>query len=1137
MTSAVSTPVTERGKSTLRTLIVCFFQNKLSIAMFIVTFFLSAHSFGQSDNNLISFSLEKQAADTSIISFAEQANITLLFPLNDLDNITTNKVVGWYQVSQGLTRLLSQTGLKAEQDENGQFTIVIDENFIRQQAKLKSQREKVLSAKTIHEHASLKVAEITKKSLRVKAKNEIEVITISGVRGSIVQSLNNKRFSSEIKDTISAEDIGQLPDENIAEALQRITGIQMTRAADGEGTSIQIRGISDNNVEINGQTASGSSANRSINFQDLPSELFSGIEVLKVATADSIEGSLGGTINLKTRRPLNIQEPHIGSITAKVKYHQLSGETSPDVNGFFAKNFRDTDIGDFGFVVNFARKEVVSETDVYGGGDWLDAPAQWFRRSGGQTPAGNTLNNQFLSPGPFQYSNGVDDSGNFAYGIDVNGDGIVNDKDSYYTSGGIRTNSRYVQSQRDSINFTTQWQPNSVLNLYLDYSKAESAEVLYGSQMSMAFNAARSFPVDGVQHTLSSITSDTYMLESALIGGTSIRMGGTPSVRNTERQSEKITFGIDYQLNEHLLVESSFSTSSGSSQGDQAQLNMGYDWDENGEFNGSDWAGLLTYDFGGGTLPNATFYQSPRHTLQGEQPTNIDELVTLDPASTSYEKLNYFQMQRNADDTKNKEYAFKFDITYDLAGDFFSAIKVGTRIASRNYHHAAYINPNQKADANVDGLVKTLDIQDVRVNPQSNEEVGNTQVANDLLSCFSSESIDVGDSNLPNSWSSTRCGSEFFTNYFAMHDIRAINPLSGSGYYENEGSRYDVTEDTHALYVKLDFFTYLSNMPLFGNVGLRYIETDTESSGYLRNEQVADEKPSFSWLTLPGNYQNSLPSINLNLGLNDEVVLRFAAYQAISRPGLSNISPGIDIKFSDELDGYEGTATMGNPDLQPILSQNIDLSYEWYYANDSIFSVALFYKDLESVIFVDSGQKSEIDIGERKFLATQPQNYDGTSIQGLELSLQHAFSHLPGIFSHTGIGINYTYTDEDSNNYDDEGDVIGRVGLSEHSYNLLTYYDDGTLSIRLAYNWRDDFVRRASVSLGYNRPETLPEIEKARGQLDLTANYSITDKFKLSFSAVNLNDSITERYMKYQQLVNYVAKSGARYNFGMSYRF
>lgn len=1090
------------------------------------------------NNNIVNFNLPKQNADLSIVDFAEQANITLLFPLDKLEGITTNEVIGWYNVSRALFVLLANTGLKAEIDHRGQFSIVIDPSF-------KENNKQFTKTGEITESSADKLSNMatSQKMKQTARKNrtemdEMEVITISGVRGSISQSINNKRFSTEIKDSISAEDIGQLPDENIAEALQRVTGIQMTRAPDGEGTSIQIRGLSNNNVEINGQTASGSGADRSVNFQDIPSELFSGIEILKAPTADKIEGSLGGTINLKTRRPLNIQEDQVGSITAKFKYYELSDKIAPDFNGFFAKNFRETTLGDLGFVLNFGRKELITQTDVFGGGSFGSAPAQWFRRSGGQVPAGNNNNNQFLADGPFQYIGGVNGDGDAVYGIDVNQDGIVDQNDSYYTSGGIRLFSRYVESQRDSLNFTLQWQPNNEANAYLDYSIADSEENLYGSQMSLAFNAARSFPINSVDYTSTPVSDDTYMIESGLIGATSVRMGGAPSIRNTWRESEKVTIGIDYQLSDVWLIESSFSVSSGSSKTKQAQLNMGYDWDSNNSIEPSDWAGMIFYDFSSGDIPNATFYQSPQHPTDGQQPAkSFDELVTLDPANLLYERLNYFQMQRNADDTKNEDTAYKLDLIHDIDGNFFSSLQVGARIASREFQRASYINTNQKDGFKVGGLVATVDIQDVKVIPDANEDPKNAQIAADLMQCFSADTINVGNTNLPNSWASTRCGSDFFTQYFDMHDIRAINSNSGSGYYENEGSRYDVIEDTQAVYFKADFFTYIGNMPLFGNFGVRYVKTQTESSGYLQNEPNIGTSASFSWLTLTGNYEDFIPSMNLNLSLNEDMLIRFAAYEAFSRPGLANLSPSIRLNYNTDIAGHAGTANMGNPNLEPIRSTNYDISYEWYYAADSLFSAALFNKYLESAIFVDAADKTSVEIGGELFLATQPQNHNGTSIKGLELNLQHSFAHLQGLLSNTGIGINYTYTNEDSKNFDEESDPIGRTGLSEHSYNLSAYYDDDIFSIRLTYNWRDDFVRRPSVSLGFNRPETLPEIEKARGQLDLTANYTINGNLKINLSAINLNESISERYMKYEKLVNYIAKSGVKYNLGLVYRF
>ena len=154
--------------------------------------------------------------------------------------------------------------------------------------------EQANTDQTNQQFVSDKVNEVNKK--KSNKDDDIEVIEVLGIKGSIQESLNNKRYAEEILDSISAEDIGQMPDENIAEALQRVSGISLSRADDGEGQSVQIRGDSSNNIEINGQTVVGSGENpRAVNLTDIPSELFSKIEVLKTSSADRIEGSIGGT--------------------------------------------------------------------------------------------------------------------------------------------------------------------------------------------------------------------------------------------------------------------------------------------------------------------------------------------------------------------------------------------------------------------------------------------------------------------------------------------------------------------------------------------------------------------------------------------------------------------------------------------------------------------------------------------------------------------------------------------------------------------------------------------------------------------------------------------------------------------------
>jgi len=201
-----------------------------------------------------------------------------------------------------------------------------------------------------------------------------------------------------------------------------------------------------------------------------------------------------------------------------------------------------------------------------------------------------------------------------------------------------------------------------------------------------------------------------------------------------------------------------------------------------------------------------------------------------------------------------------------------------------------------------------------------------------------------------------------------------------------------------------------------------------------------------------------------------------------------------------------------------------------------MLSAAIFYKDLDSVVGT-SPIRIPIEISGLLWLSTQPVNLPGTKIKGYELSLQHSFDHFDGLFSHTGVGANYTYTTENSELFDQEGDQIKRKGLSKHSYNLSTYYDDGNLNLRLAYAWRDDFVRRENVVLGFGSPYLLPEIEKARGQLDFMANYKINKHLKINFSAVNLNESTTERYLKYQELTNYISDSGVRYRLAIIARY
>ena len=183
---------------------------------------------------------------------------------------------------------------------------------------------------------------------KVKA-DEVEVIEVKGIRGSVVKSINTKRYATSVVDAVTAEDIGKFPDQNVAESLQRITGVSISRNF-GEGERISIRGTteSQNRTLLNGQAVgsadwwTNSAASRGFNYTMLPSEIVSGLEVYKSPEADIDEGSIGGTVIVRTRKPLDLEANKIaGSVLAQ--YSEVSGETDPQLSGMYSwKNDEET---------------------------------------------------------------------------------------------------------------------------------------------------------------------------------------------------------------------------------------------------------------------------------------------------------------------------------------------------------------------------------------------------------------------------------------------------------------------------------------------------------------------------------------------------------------------------------------------------------------------------------------------------------------------------------------------------------------------------------------------------------------------------------------------------------------------------
>lgn len=994
-------------------------------------------------------------------------------------------------------------------------------------------------------------------------------IVVSGVRQSIESAIDDKRNATEIKDVLNAEDIGQLANDNIAEALQRITGVQVNRGNDGEGRQVQVRGLSENNVTINGALPSGTGDvdlsqgnDRSVNFQDLPAELFAGVEILKALTADQIEGSLGGTINLQTRAPLKGKRDLIVNVTGTAKFIEVGDLSRQDANIFVQKKFLDTPLGDFGVIINAGYKEIASYAYVYGGNEVIDAPGIWTRKIGNvDPPASQGANQSAANYNFFQLANIPNATGGgsrpnpYRYAFDdPNGDGLSDANDVYYIPGAFGVSERVRDDTRKSFNGTLQWKPASNLDIRFDAVLTDLNESLTGANMNIVSNIPRSgILVGGPGATFEQLGTsagfgDVYVLTGGRLASFTTRVGAAPSINEISRESQQYSAEATWDVTSRLRLYAKGTTSRGTATTlDFGQLSASIE-QQGGTapvFNAQDFYNIVDYQRGPNKIPNVTFYQNPfpsaAYGVNSVVPTDL--LVAIDPGDLSYARYRYRQFQRNAADTRNTDDSLRFDATWDVDGSFFQSFQAGFRWAERGFERARYENANEGgAIAAIDGQgrdpVRAVNVWAVPLNPANTTNAGAAATSTFLSSCLTTagnpDILKRFGGNLPMTFGSTAgCNVASVAQYFNLFDIRAIDPVAGSGYYEVEDERFTVTESTLAGYLRANFSTDLGGLAMFGNVGLRYVETETTSSGYLINPGTP---VSYSIVTFGNTYDDWLPSANVNFRLSKQIVTRFAYSRTIGRPALTQISPGLELTRSDVDPEFAGFGVAGNPFLDPVRSDNFDASFEWYYGKGSFLSVAAFMKNIDTTIFRDPVPTPR-EINDEVFSVTTFGNFGGTRLKGVEVGAAHAFTYLPGVLRHLGVTGNFTYIDEKSDLRDQEGDPIGRRGLSNTTWNASAYYDDKKVNLRLAYNWRSEFTRREVVALGFGRPEALPEIEAARGQLDLAARFIVNRNLRFTADATNLTNTGTLRYLKYEQLVNYIALAGRRFNLGVQVSF
>ena len=328
------------------------------------------------------------------------------------------------------------------------------------------------------------------------------------------------------------------------------------------------------------------------------------------------------------------------------------------------------------------------------------------------------------------------------------------------------------------------------------------------------------------------------------------------------------------------------------------------------------------------------------------------------------------------------------------------------------------------------------------------------------------------------------------------------------------GNNRSVIERNQGFFLQAEFFSQIGRIPLSGNIGLRQAETDQASTGYAIVLGVPVQT------TVQRSYSDTLPSLNLVADITPDLLVRFGAAKVMARPGLGNLTPGVTVNVS----GGARTVNGGNPLLDPFRAKTFDLGVEWYFAEEALLGLGLFYKDINSYVqtsreirpFNTSGLPDSLLAGTGAsptddFQFNIPINTPGGSLQGFEVSYQQPFSFLPGVWSRFGTQLNYTYVESKIQYLTSTGANSLRtdlVGLSKDAYNATLYYEGERLGARVSAAYRGDYLTTVP---GRNSNDV--EGTKGTASFDMSASWKLNDRVEFTLEGLNLTDEYNDQWV------------------------
>ena len=906
------------------------------------------------------------------------------------------------------------------------------------------------------------------KAAKVKTEQEqatIEVITVGGMRSSEVAAINMKKFATTISDNLSAEEVGSLPSQSIAESLERLAGVTGNQDQ-GRSNTISVRGMGGayTLTTLNDREIVSSFGSRSINLSLFPGAAIRRAQVYKTARADSLEGGISGQVNMETFKPLEVDR-NVASFSASVNSNELLQDmTDGDkygkrVDGLFSYHVTD----DFALSV---------------GGSYREDP-EYFEGIKNAEITGNV------------------------YPSDFNEDGIDD-----FSNPASTLNSKKRDTEQSSLFFAAQWAPTD--NLVMSFDALSSNYDYMSSIFTNSNWGIGSKNRQLADPALADVDLETNYLMSGMAWGDSV--GKWDASVTNEDKTQAYGFNVDYIISDNLAVDFDVSHSSadrvygwGSGSGKYGEgMNHYFSFDHYGEDYGFAYLGSEDGD--------GTAYNSETYTLDQSQLTqnmNNPDLWQFNSLSNSIAN------------TASAVSAVKVDLIYDVDLAMINQLKFGARLSKNTKEHIA---DDEKYDENTENWDQISDLD------------------------FHARNTSLTDSPYQKLTGVQGYDEAFYFDVAqVLSDKAAFFPervIDDNDKFES----YDLEENTTALYVQASFAGDWYD----GVFGVRYYETDLKSTSYQSdfsieqktktNPDTGEEVPDGdNWKMKPGNnpgfvtstnkYSDVLPTLNVNLRLIDDVVIRIGAGKAMIRPSLGEIHSGIKLKdpndpeqdISAGEDGENSSKTLGtagNPYLNPITSTQADISFEYYPTQWDMYAFATFYKDLDGIYGTGATyipiEGSEDKNGDEITLPmTAEQKAEGGSVSGWEFSFrQHLGALTPYLqgFALSGNYMDFFHDAKQDYNRSNPGQTP--AWRKTELYYQPAGWIDSTYNVTLTYDYGKDFSARLNLNQQEGAARNDGNDGKASLQmpsknLSFQVTYRIMDEVTVFAQAANLLDEAT----------------------------